>query len=477
MSDDICFTPAVELASLIRQRKLSPREVVEAVIARSEKVNPKINALITKTYDLARHAADQAEQVMMSDGAEALGPLAGIPISIKDLTPTAGVRTTYGVHDYEDNVPEEDAPIAARVRAAGGALIGKSSTPPFGWLGTTWNEVIGMTNNPWDLGRSAGGSSGGAGALVAAGVGQLATGSDGGGSIRLPAALNGVVGHKPTHGRIPRATEAPLFDTVDALGPMTRTVADAALLLSVLAGPIEDEPYMLPEVGVDYVADLRASATRGLRVAYSPNLGHGQVEPEVAAIVKAAVDHFQTVLGAAVDEVEIEIPEPMDYFMLYYTPQILGIGAVEPGIVRLWERFPGLVDRFKDLKAMSATEWWQTVTQQREMAFRAFAKLFGAYDILLTPTAPVAAWEHDGAVGPMEINGEPVRHPTIDYFRFTEPFGHSGHPALTINAGFTSLGLPVGLQIVGGMRNDAGVLRAAAAYEATTAWTQQRPKL
>jgi len=212
-------------------------------------------------------------------------------------------------------------------------------------------------------------------------------------------------------------------------------------------------------------------------VAYSPNLGHGQVEPEVAAIVKAAVDHFQTVLGAAVDEVEIEIPEPMDYFMLYYTPQILGIGAVEPGIVRLWERFPGLVDRFKDLKAMSATEWWQTVTQQREMAFRAFAKLFGAYDILLTPTAPVAAWEHDGAVGPMEINGEPVRHPTIDYFRFTEPFGHSGHPALTINAGFTSLGLPVGLQIVGGMRNDAGVLRAAAAYEATTAWTQQRPKL
>ncbi|QUD89831.1 amidase [Phenylobacterium montanum] len=477
MSEDICFKPAVELAALIRHKAISPVEVVDAVIARAEAVNPAINGFITESFDLARDAAVEVERQLMANGPESLGRLAGIPVSIKDLTPTAGIRTTFGVHEYADHVPEEDAPIVRRIREAGAVLIGKSSSPPFGWLGVTENELIGRTNNPWDVRRSVGGSSGGSAALVAAGVGPLATGSDGGGSIRLPAALCGVVGHKPSHGRVPRGVEAQLFETVDALGPMTRTVADAALLLSVMAGPVEEEPYMLPEEGVDYVAELRASTSRGLRIAFSPDLGHGPVDREVAEIISRAAKHFEQALGARVDEVQIEIPDPMEYFETFWAPQVSSVRDMEPGVARLWERYPILSERRVGMTSQPADEWWRVVTSARQATFMAFATLFRRYDVLLTPTSPVPAWIHNGALGPEEIEGQKVKYPVTDFFRYTEPFGHSCHPAITINCGFTSAGLPVGLQIAGPQRDDRGVLRAAAAYEATTDWHTRRPSI
>lgn len=477
MSEELCFTPAVELAAAIRRKQVSPVEIIEAVIDRAERVNPKINALMARSYDLARDVAMKTERKIMEQGADALGPIEGLPVSIKDLTATKGIVTTYGVREYADYIPDEDAPIAARIREAGGALFAKTATPPFGWLGVTENEIIGRTNNPWDLGRTVGGSSGGAGAMVAAGIGPLATGSDGGGSIRIPSAMNGIVGHKPSLGRVPRAAESALFEVCDALGPMTRNVADAALLLGIIAGPTQDEPIMLPEAGVDYVADLRATSTRGLRVAFSPDLGQGPVDAEVAALVRQAAKHFEAALGANVEEVAIDIADPMDFMSTFYMPQLLLAQQNEPGVARLQERYPELQIGRPATNSLPVEQWWAHVMPAREKTFTAFAQIFGAYDILLTPTAPVAAWPHAGAAGPTEINGAKVAKPSIDFFRFTEPFGHSGHPALTINCGFNTAGMPVGLQIVGPMRDDRGVLRAAAAYETSTEWSKRRPAL
>lgn len=475
MDDALCYMSAVELAANIRSGEISPVEVVDAVIAQINRHDTHINAFITRSDDLARQTARAVEATLLRDGAEALGPLAGIPISIKDLTPTAGVRTTFGVAEFADHVPDTDAPVVARIHKAGAVLIGKNSTPGFGWMGVTENEIIGTTNNPWALDHSVGGSSGGAAAALAAGFGPLATGSDGGGSIRIPAALCGIVGHRPSIGRVPRGRESLLFDTVDVLGPMTRTVADAALLLSVMAGPVEDEPFMLPEEGVSYVSDLRADAVRGLRVAYSPDLGHGPVDTEIAAIVLEAVTHFERTLGASVTPVDIDIPDPLAYFNDYYSPSVTGYADAHPGVQRMFDKYPNIGSVGKIAENVSAAAWWQNVMPARQRTFLELARIFQSFDILVTPTMPVVAWQHDMENGPLAINGIPVEFPHFDYFRFTEPTGHTGHPAITINCGFTRSGLPVGLHITGRQRDDHGVLRAAAAYEATTDWHKRRP--
>lgn len=476
LSEELCFTPAVELIRRIRAREISPVEIIDAILARIDRYDPMLNAFITVCGDRARAEARAAEDILLKAGPDALGRLSGLPISIKDLTPTAGLRTTYGALDYREHVPEVDAPVVTRVREAGAIIVGKTSTPAFGWLGVTENELVGTTNNPWALQCSPGGSSGGAGAAVAAGLGPLATGSDGGGSIRVPAALCGIVGLKPSQGRVPRGPESSLFETIDTLGPMTRNVADAALLLSVIAGPVEEEPYMLPEQGVDYVADLRADAVRGLRVAFCPTLCGGPVDREVAVRVEAAARHFESALGAHVSTIELDVADPIAYFLDYYPAAVRAFVESQPGFTAaLCARYPGCAAVVDANKALPAHRWWQITSEARQKTFSALAKTFKSFDLLLTPTVPVAAWPHDRERCPGVIDGRPIEHRQIEAFRFTEPFGHSGHPAITLNCGFTQTGLPVGLQIAGRQRDDAGVLRAAAAYEATTVWSQQRP--
>ena len=476
--EDLCFTPAVDLIRSIKRGELSPTEVVNAVIQRVDEINPKLNAYIVRTDSLARAAALEAERILKTEGPDALPALAGIPISIKDLTDTAGVQTTYGSSEFIGNVPEFDSHIAARIRKAGAALIGKASTPAFGWLGVTDNDIIGTTNNPWALTHTVSGSSGGSAAIAAAGLGPLTTGSDGGGSIRLPAAMCGIVGLKPSHGRIPRGDESPLFHTGDALGPMTRTVADAALLFGVMAGPVEDEPYMLPEEGVDYVADLRAQAMGKLRIAYCPNWGEGEVDPEVAAAVEAAARHFETALRCVVEKVEIDVADPMVFFNTYYPAMLKNEADASPALIAHSKRY-GRLNGFSDLQAhVLSHDWYTAVTESREQSFRALSGALGQYDLILTPTSPVASWPHPADFGgPHLVNGKEPKYPAIDFYRFTEPTGHSGHPSLSINCGFTKDGLPVGLQIIGRQRDDRGVLRAGAAYEASTPWKDRRPKL
>src|SRR5262245_45712455 len=256
-SDELRWLSATDLAALIRRRKLSPVEVVDDVLDRIDRLNPQINAYVTVTRDEARQAARAAERALGRRQA-ALGPLHGVPFSVKDLAITKGVRTTFGTRLFADNVPTEDAPMVARLRAAGAIMVGKTNTPTLGWLGATHNLLFGATRNPWRLDRTPGGSSGGASAAVAAGLAPIAVGSDGGGSIRIPASFAGIVGHKPSCGRIPAYPASPVW-SLSHIGPMTRTVADAALVMQVSAGPDERDPYSLPQDQTDYVRAIRGS--------------------------------------------------------------------------------------------------------------------------------------------------------------------------------------------------------------------------
>src|SRR5215470_20204605 len=253
--DEVCWMPASAMAAAIKKRKLSPVEVMKAVLARIERVNPVLNAFVTLTPEQAMKNARAAERQVMRKGAK-LGPLHGVPFSTKDLVATKGIRTTFGTRLYADNVPAEDAPIVERMKAAGAIQLGKTNTPAFGWIGATHNPLFGVTRNPWNLDRTPGGSSGGASAAVAAGLGPLAIGTDGGGSIRIPAAFAGIFGHKPSFGRIPVQPGSAVW-SLSHVGPMTRTVTDAALMMNVCAGPDSRDSLSLPAERVDYVKALK----------------------------------------------------------------------------------------------------------------------------------------------------------------------------------------------------------------------------
>ena len=297
----LCWLPATELAALIRKKKVSPVEVVDAVLDRVARVNPTLNAFVTLTDGAARRDAKAAERASTKKGAK-LGPLHGIPFSVKDLVVTKGVRTTFGTPLYRDNVPTEDAPMVERLKTAGAIMLGKTNTPTFGWLGATHNLLFGITHNPWNLDRTPGGSSGGASAAAAAGLGPLHVGTDGGGSIRIPASCAGIFGLKPSFGRIPAYPPSGAW-SLSHIGPMTRTVADAALMLSVCAGPDERDQFSLPAERQDYVKAL-ARGVKGLRVAYSDDLGFAEaVDPEVRAVCAEAARAFGE-LGCRVETVK-----------------------------------------------------------------------------------------------------------------------------------------------------------------------------
>src|SRR6266545_2978873 len=266
----LAWLPATELAALIRKKQVSPVEVIGAVLDRIDRINPRLNAFVTLTDDQARREAKAAERALMKRGAR-LGPLHGVPFGVKDLVITKGVRTTFGTPLYRDHVPTEHAPIVERMKTAGAIMLGKTNTPTLGWIGSTHNLLFGATRNPWNLERTPGGSSGGASAAVAAGLAPLHIGTDGGGSIRIPASFAGIFGFKASYGRIPAYPPSGGW-SLSHVGPMTRTVRDAALMMSVCAGPDERDQYSLPADRVDYVKALSGSL-KGLRVGYTDDLG------------------------------------------------------------------------------------------------------------------------------------------------------------------------------------------------------------
>ena len=465
-ADELSWLPATTLAGMIRRKKVSPVEVVNAILARIEALNPILNAFVTLTADQARREARAAERALGKRGAR-LGPLHGVPFSVKDLVITRGVRTTFGTPLYRDNVPTEDAPIVARLKAAGAILLGKTNTPTMGWIGATHNLLFGITRNPWNLDRTPGGSSGGASAAAAAGMGPLHVGTDGGGSIRIPASCTGIFGFKASFGRVPVYPASGAW-SLSHVGPMTRTVADAALMMNVCAGPDERDPSSLPAERVDYVKALRGSL-KGLRLAWSDDLGFADcVDPEVAAVCARAARAFRD-LGCRVEEVTPRWPSPFEAWseifcggiatrLASYLDRRAEIDAGLAKIIDATLRNPPTryVQAWLDRLA-----WWQHP--------RAF---FEKYDLLLTPTIACPPFKV-GLDNPTEIAGRPVV--PYAWIPFTYPFNLTGQPAASVPCGFTGDGLPVGLQIVGRRFADAAVLRAAAAFERLRPWADRRP--
>lgn len=464
---EICYRPAVELARDIAARRLSPVEVIAAFLARIERLNPRINAYCTVTGESAMAAARAAEMAVMRG--EPLGPLHGVPVSIKDVIFTKGVRTTRGSKLYENFVPDEDAPVVERLKAAGAIILGKTNTPEFGWKGVTDNRVFGPTRNPWNLDRTPGGSSGGASAQVAAGLGPIAIGSDGGGSIRIPASFAGCYGLKPSFGRVPIYPPSPV-EPISHVGPLTNTVRDAALTMQVIAHPDDRDRNSLPESGVDYLAACEGDL-RGLRVAWSANLGYAPIEPEVRQIAETAARRFAE-LGCSVEEVTPGWPDPeATWNVFFYGGMAATVGDRLEEVRDLLD--PGLAEVAERIRSASLLDYVRA-TVERNAYWAEVRRLFERYDLLLTPTLPLTAFEILKNT-PDHIAGRPVRG--LNWSPFTYPFNLTGQPAASVPCGFTAEGLPVGLQIVGRRHADATVLRASAAFEALAPWQGRRPAL
>ena len=459
-SEELCWLSATELAALIRRRKVSPVEVVDAVLDRIARLNPQLNAFVTVTADEARRAARAAERAL-GRRRPTLGPLHGVPFSVKDLVITKGVRTTFGTRLFADNVPTEDAPMVARLKAAGAIMVGKTNTPTLGWLGAT--------RNPWGVDRTPGGSSGGASAAVAGGLAPLAVGTDGGGSIRIPASFAGIFGHKPSYGRIPTYPASGAW-SLSHIGPMTRTVADAALMMQACAGPDERDPYSLPRDGVDYVRAIRGGV-KGLRVAYAEDLGNlAAVDPEVRQAVARAARAFRE-LGSRVEVVAPRWPSPAEcWFEIFcggvatrLLPYRDRKDDIEPGLRAIIDATAANPPSRYVQAWFDRLAWWQHP--------RAF---FERYDLLLTPTVACPAFAL-GLDHPSEIAGKTIA--PYGWLPYTYPFNLTGQPAASVPCGFTRDGLPIGLQIVGRRFDDALVLRAAAAFERARPWANARPGL
>ena len=471
MNDDLGLTPATELAAAIRSRDVSPVDIVEAVLARIEAVNEQVNAFITVDADGALETARAAEAAVMAG--EALGPLHGIPVAIKDLEPVAGLRCTYGSKFFEANIADIDGIVTERTKAAGGIIIGKTNACHSGHKDMCDNLIGPPCRNPWKLDRTSGGSSGGAGAAVAAGLGPLAHGSDGAGSIRIPAALCGTFGLKPSFGRIPHWPNKTSWRAIAHDGPLTRTVADAALYLQALAGPDPRDPASIDSSPDDYVAAVAqpVEAMKGLRVAWSEDLGYAAVDPEVRELTRRAAERFSD-LGCHVEAVDPGWDNPQQAFARDYHAQLAA--KMGPDYDKQPDYFePSLAFMIEAGRQVSAEEIVLGGVFRTNF-YHQVREFFQRYDLLLTPQMPIGAWSVEQ--GPLEIDGIPTPA-MFDRLPFTVPFNWTGYPAASVPCGFTGEGLPVALQIAGRWHADSQVLQAAAAFEQAAPWAHRWPAL
>ena len=468
MSDtELCFTPAVELAARIRRRELSPVELTRAVLDRIARVDGRLNAYVRVDAERAIDHARRAEGAVMAKAP--LGALHGVPLSIKDNLWTAGERTTYGSRLLADFVPPEDAPSVARLRASGAIVVGRTNLPEFAWRGSTDNRLFGESRNPWDLTRTPGGSTGGGAAAVAAGLGPLALGSDGAGSIRIPASFCGLVGLKPTFGRVPMYPAAGGHELVAHVGPLARTVRDVALMLNVIARYDGRDPWALPDDGADYVAACgQPLAGTAIRIAWSADLGFAPVEAETRDVAAAAARAFADA-GVPVDEASPDLGDPGWILRTLYGGAQAGAHAGRPPEEKA-QMDADLVAYAEASADLTMVEHVKAVAARQAMV-DALRRFFERYDLLLTPTLALPAFPL-GLVGPREVAGREVTHLgwTLCY-----PFNYSGQPAISVPAGWTASGLPVGLQIIGRRLEDALVLRAAATFEQLRPWAGKRP--
>ena len=463
---EICSMSAVQMVDAVKNKRLSPREIIDAVLHRIERLNPRVNAYCTIVADSARRQAKEAEDAVMRG--DRLGLLHGVPVSVKDLIFTKGVRTTAGSKILENFIPQQDAIAVERLKAAGAIVIGKTNTPEFGWKAVADNLLFGVTRNPWNLERTSGGSSGGAAAAVALCLGPLAIGTDGGGSIRIPSSFCGVFGFKPSFGRVPQYPKFPGLGTLSHTGPISQVVEDAALVMEVIAGGDERDRFCLPDAGLRY-SQLLDRDLKGLRVAWSEDLGYAAVDRQVLKVTEAAAKTFAT-LGCAVEEAHPEIRSPESAFSTIAAARIAA--ALQDKVEEWKDQIEPLLVRFVERgRTISATEYVRACLKQEELWEEMFP-FFEKYNLLLTPTVAVPPFEI-GIIGPREIAGRKVA--PNGWIAFTYPFNMTGQPAASVPCGWTEDGLPIGLQIVGRRFDDITVLRAAAAFEQASPWVGGQP--
>ena len=465
----ICFMPALEMRDAIKSKMLSPVEVMEDVLRNIDRVNLKVNAYCTITIENANAEARRAEDMIMKG--EDLGALHGIPVSIKDLIFTKDIRTTGGTAMYKDFVPDVDAIVVERLKAAGAILIGKTNTSQSGWVAITDNLLFGPTRNPWNTERTSGGSSGGAASAVASFMGPLAVGSDGGGSIRIPSSFCGVFGFKPSFGRVPTGPGFPeLWEGLATIGPITRTVSDAALMMEVISGRDDRDHFSLSDMGLQYLPHLNEDL-KGMRVAWSKDLGYAIVDPQVLKVTEAAIKTFAA-LGCTVEEAGPQVGSTEETFTTVVAASIAA--SLVEKLDEWGDHFePALVKFLQKSKDIKATEYIKARFAHLKY-WRAIQVFFEKYDLLITPTVAVPPFEV-GIYGPREIAGEKVT--SLGWMPFTYPFNITGQPAASVPCGWTEDGLPVGLQIVGRRFDDTTVLRACAAFEHASPWADKIPPI
>jgi amidase len=457
MDDDLCFTSAVELARRLHSRELSARELLGAYLDRIHRINPLLNAIVTLAEEQAADQAAAADQALARGVPP--GPLHGLPIAIKDLADTAGIRTTHGSPLFADHVPDTDAPYVALLKAAGAVIVGKTNTPEFGAGSQTFNTVFGATRNPWDTRMTPGGSSGGAAAAVAAGLLPFADASDLGGSVRNPASLCSLFGLRTTPG-LAAADDAAhdVFDPLGIVGPIARSAADAALLLSALRGDDPGLPLARP-AAAGPPGWWPAGDVTGLRIAWSPDLGGLPVEPEVARVLAQARAALAGA-GAAVTDAEPELAAADEVFLTLRGARMAGRYGTLLETSRehlkdtlIWNIEQGL--------ALTAAEIAGALRRRSEIFGEMKAFLGGGFDVLALPTVQVAPFPVE-TEWPASVNGIPQRH-YLDWMRSCSRITVTAHPAVSVPAGFTADGLPVGLQLVGPYGSDEHLLSIAGA--------------
>lgn len=465
---DLSFTPAYKLADMIKSKKLSPVELMEVTLKRIREINPKINAYLTVVDEEAMQAARKAEK-NLSAGAE-VGPLHGIPISIKDMQLTKGIRTTMGSLVYKDFIPDHEGTFIRRLKAAGAIIVGKTNTPEFGISFSTENKLGDACHNPWNTERTSGGSSGGAAAGVAAGIAPIAQGGDGAGSTRVPACFCGLYGLKGSYGRVPKEpTTWGGFSHISHIDAMTRSVRDTALMMSVLSGPDGIDFTCIRTPAPDFLKALDTGLKK-LKVAWSPDLGYDvEVDPEVRSAIAAAVRVY-TEMGHVVEEAAPATEEPFDTWdVLMATRFHFPLGFVlDEHEDKIMDYTKKAMECARSLSGLEVAKGWMQIEKIRA----AMLDFFEKYDLLLTPTTAVPAFP----IGKRAC-GRGRGLLDWEFCPFTCVFNLTGNPAASVPCGFSSDGLPIGLQIVGRREDEVTVLRASAAFEEARPWLGRHPPI
>ena len=471
MDRDLAFTPAWQMRDLIAEKKVSPVELTELYFDRIERLDPQLNSYLTLNHDGAMKASKVAEKAVVRG--DRLSSLHGLPIGVKDLEMTKGIRTTSGSLVYKDRVPDADSIVVERILRAGAIILGKTNASEFGVIGINENRLGDHCRNPWNTERTTGASSGGAGAAMAAGLCALATGGDGGGSIRIPSSFCGLYGIKNTQGRVPKygGTPGPLGpNLLSQQGPMARTVRDSAMMLQVVAGYDSRDPSSLRATLPDFVAALDKDI-KGLRIGWTPDFGFAASDTEVLESTSSAARVFEG-LGCSLDESTLTLDSPFDpWWTLFTVSSYAGNGD-------LLESHPDdltwYVRNALEAGARVTGADYNTALGQRDRMIAQFGDEFEKFDLLLSPTMPVTAFSADKL--PEKIGGRPVYpNPSYGFHPLTYPINIIGNPAASVPSGFSSDGMPIGLHIIGRMGDEETVLAASAAFERARPWAQHKP--